>query len=195
MVAGFVGQTAPMVKLRFDEADGGMLFIDEAYTLVRGGSNDFGREAIDALVKLLEDRRDRVAVVVAGYPVEMAAFLDSNPGLRSRFTRTIDFPDYSTDELLLVFERVSEPKRYELDESGRSCLRAILDSTPRVAGFGNARFVRNLFEAAVAQQASRLIRDDRSAEADLVALTSADLDAAAAALAPAATAPSGTVAP
>ena len=190
MVAGFVGQTAPMVKLRFDEADGGMLFIDEAYTLVRGGSNDFGREAVDSLVKLMEDRRDRVVVVVAGYPDEMAAFLDSNPGLRSRFTRTVDFPDYSTDELLLIFERVSEPKRYELDESGRSCLRAILDSTPRVAGFGNARFVRNLFEAAVSQQASRLIRDDRSAEADLVALTSADLDAAAAALAPSGTAAS-----
>jgi len=175
MVAGFVGQTAPMVTARFDEADGGMLFIDEAYTLVRGGSNDFGREAIDAMVKLMEDRRDRVVVVVAGYPDEMAAFLDSNPGLRSRFTRTIDFPDYSTDELLLIFERISEPKRYHLDESGVARLRTILDGTPRAAGFGNARFIRNLFEAAVAQQASRIVEEGRDSEADLVALTAADL--------------------
>ena len=184
MVAGFVGQTAPMVTKRFDEADGGMLFIDEAYTLIRGGAADFGREAIDTMVKLMEDRRDRVVVVVAGYPNEMAEFLDSNPGLRSRFTRTIDFPDYTTDELVTIFERISEPKRYHLDETGLAQLRAVLDATPRTTGFGNGRFVRNLFEAAVTQQASRLIRDQQSDEADLVALTAGDIDAAAAALHP-----------
>ena len=119
MVAGFVGQTAPLVTKRFDEADGGMLFIDEAYTLARGGENDFGREAIDAIVKLMEDRREDLAVVVAGYPDEMADFLDANPGLRSRASRrTIVFPDYSTDELVAIFGSIGEKNRYELDEAG-----------------------------------------------------------------------------
>ena len=100
LVAGFVGQTAPLVVARFDEADGGMLLIDEAYSLVRGGERDFGREAIDTIVKLIEDRRDRIVVVMAGYPEEMGELIDANPGLRSRFPKSIHFPDYSTDELL-----------------------------------------------------------------------------------------------
>ena len=100
LVAGYVGQTAPLVQARFDEADQGVLLIDEAYSLVRGGERDFGREAIDTIVKLIEDRRDRIVVVMAGYPDEMEELIASNPGLRSRFPKVIHFPDYTTDELL-----------------------------------------------------------------------------------------------
>ncbi len=178
MVAGFVGQTAPLVTKRFDEADGGMLFIDEAYALARGGANDFGREAIDTMVKLMEDRRDRVVVVVAGYPADMAIFIDANPGLSSRFTRTLNFPDYSGDELVTIFQRIAEPQRYHLDQAATDDLARMLVDVPRNVGFGNGRYVRNLFEAAIAHQASRIVRDQLSSESDLCTLTSDDLSAA-----------------
>jgi hypothetical protein len=175
LVAGYVGQTAPLVTRRFDEADGGMLFIDEAYTLARGGEGDFGREAIDTIVKLMEDRRDRIALVVAGYPDEMAAFLDANPGLRSRFPTTIEFPDYGTADLLTIFESICEAKRYELDDAGRAELRNILDAAPRTKGFGNGRFARNLFESAIGRQATRLAAVAAPTDHDLVALAATDL--------------------
>ncbi len=110
LVAGYVGQTAILVRKAFDEADEGVLLIDEAYALVRGGENDFGKEAIDTIVKLVEDRRDSVIVIVAGYPDEMAEFVDANPGLRSRFPKTIHFPDYSTDELVQIFESLERAR-------------------------------------------------------------------------------------
>jgi SpoVK/Ycf46/Vps4 family AAA+-type ATPase len=181
LVAGFVGQTAPLVAKRFAEADGGMLFIDEAYTLVRGGENDFGREAIDAVVKLMEDHRDDIALVVAGYPDEMAAFLDANPGLRSRFPTTIVFPDYDTDDLVTIFCSISEGKRYHLDDEGLAELRRIFDDEPRTKGFGNGRFARNLFEAAVSRQASRLSSVATPTDDELVTLVAADLRDAASA--------------
>ncbi|MFN8050609.1 MAG: AAA family ATPase [Acidimicrobiales bacterium] len=167
MVAGFVGQTAPMVVKRFDEADGGMLFIDEAYTLVRGGENDFGREAIDQMVKLMEDRRDRVAVVIAGYPEEMAALIAANPGLESRFPKTISFPDYSTDELVRIFQGICDKQRYEMAEDTEARLRAVLEAAPRGKGFGNGRFARNLFEAAVSRHASRVAQLEAPTDDDL----------------------------
>jgi len=167
MVAGFVGQTAPLVVKRFDEADGGMLFIDEAYTLVRGGENDFGREAVDQMVKLMEDRRDRTAVVVAGYPDEMAQLIAANPGLKSRFPKTITFADYTTDELVKIFEGICSKQRYELDEPTSARLRHVLDAEPRDKGFGNGRFARNLFEAAVSRHASRVARLDAPTDDDL----------------------------
>jgi len=175
LVAGFVGQTAPLVTARFDEADQGMLFIDEAYTLARGNENDFGREAIDQIVKLMEDRRDRVVLVVAGYSGEMATFLDANPGLRSRFPTVIDFPDYSTDELVEIVVRLGERQRYDLDDVAVERLRELLDSAPRSQGFGNARLGRNLFEAAVANHASRVIRTGpEPTTEDLTTLVPAD---------------------
>jgi AAA+ superfamily predicted ATPase len=176
LVAGFVGQTAPLVTARFDEADQGMLFIDEAYTLARGNENDFGREAIDQVVKLMEDRRDRVVLVVAGYSGEMATFLDANPGLRSRFPTVIDFPDYSTDELVEIVVRLGERQRYELDDGAVTRLRELLDAAPRTQGFGNARLGRNLFEAAVANHASRVIRTGSDPTTDeLTTLVAEDL--------------------
>jgi hypothetical protein len=179
LVAGYVGQTAPLVTKRFDESEGGMLFIDEAYTLARGGANDFGREAIDAIVKLMEDRRGRVAVVVAGYTDEMAEFIDANPGLRSRFARTIEFPDYDTDELVTIFEGIGKEHRYELDEAARTRLGEVIGGMPRTKGFGNGRMARNLFEAAIGQQASRLVQMDSPTDAELTTLTAADISAAA----------------
>lgn len=176
LVAGFVGQTAPKVTAAFDEADGGMLFIDEAYTLVRGGENDFGREAIDQMVKLLEDRRDRTAVVVAGYPAEMTDFIAANPGLQSRFPKTVDFPDYSTDELIGIWDGISAKQRYHLDDDGRTRLRALIDAAPRTKGFGNGRFVRNLFEAAIARQATRIVSIESPSDDDLTTLLAADLE-------------------
>jgi len=175
LVAGFVGQTAPLVTKRFDEADGGLLFIDEAYTLVRGGDNDFGREAIDQLVKLIEDRRDRTAVVVAGYPEEMAALVDANPGMRSRFPKTITFPDYSTDELLAIWDGICGKQRYRLDEGGRARLRELIDAAPRDKGFGNGRFVRNLFEAAVGRHAGRVVDVEHPTDEQLTTLVAEDL--------------------
>ena len=175
LVAGFVGQTAPLVTAKFDEADEGMLFIDEAYTLARGSENDFGREAIDQIVKLMEDRRDRVVLVVAGYPAEMEQFLGTNPGLRSRFPTVIDFPDYSTDQLMDIVGSIGEKQRYELTDDGRARFREVLDAVPRTKGFGNARVARNLFEAAVNRHASRIVGLEEHTDEDLTSLTAEDV--------------------
>ena len=158
LVAGFVGQTAPRVTERFDEADEGMLFIDEAYTLARGNENNFGREAIDQIVKLMEDRRDRVVLVVAGYPDEMDAFLATNPGLRSRFPTVIEFPDYGTEEILEIVDLMGARERYELTDEAHDEFARALDAIPRGTGCGNALAGRNLFEAAISRHASRVVR-------------------------------------
>lgn len=176
LVAGFVGQTAPLVTKRFDEADQGMLFIDEAYALVRGGENDFGREAIDQIVKLMEDRRDRVVLVVAGYPDEMEDLLAANPGLRSRFPTVIHFPDYTTDDLVRIVDSIGDRQRYRLTDDARAKLRQVLDATPRGHGFGNARLARNLFEAAINAHASRIMKlQDPPTDDDLTTLLPGDL--------------------
>jgi hypothetical protein len=175
LVAGFVGQTAKRVVDAFDRADQGVLLIDEAYSLARGGENDFGREAIDTMVKLVEDRRDRVVVILAGYPDEMATLVDTNPGMESRFPRTIQFPDYSNDELLAIIESLGRQGRYRLDESACAAVRAWLVAQPRDQGFGNGRLARNLFEQAVANQASRLVAIDNPTDDQLTTLTSADI--------------------
>ena len=175
MVAGYVGQTAPLVTKVFDEADEGMLFIDEAYTLSRGREEDFGREAIDQIVKLMEDRRDRVVLVVAGYPEEMEAFLSSNPGLRSRFPTVIDFPDYSTEEIVRIVDSIGAKQRYVLDDAARAKLAGVLDATPRTKGFGNARVGRNLYEAAITRHASRVMRLTERSDEVLTTLAADDV--------------------
>ncbi|MFN0092610.1 MAG: AAA family ATPase [Acidimicrobiales bacterium] len=175
LVAGFVGQTAPKVVAAFDRADEGVLLVDEAYALARGNENDFGQEAIDTLVKLIEDRRDRVVVIAAGYTDEMAEFIDSNPGLRSRFPTTIYFPDYSTEELVEIFRRQGDKQRYSPDAEALAAVRAVFDAQPRDKGFGNARLARNLFEAAVARQASRVVQLSAPSDEDLCRLTAADI--------------------
>ncbi|HEV7720062.1 MAG TPA: AAA family ATPase [Iamia sp.] len=175
LVAGFVGQTATKVVEVFDRADQGVVLIDEAYALVRGGGNDFGREAIDTIVKLVEDRRDRVVVIVAGYPDEMGDLIDANPGLRSRFPKTIVFDDYSTDDLLAIVASMGESSGYACDEEAEAKLRAWFDAQPRDKGFGNGRVARNLFEAAVARQASRVVAIEDPTDEDLTTLVAADI--------------------
>jgi SpoVK/Ycf46/Vps4 family AAA+-type ATPase len=177
LVAGFVGQTAIRVREVFDKAKGGVLLIDEAYALVRGSEQDFGREAIDTIVKLVEDRRDTTVVIVAGYPDEMALFVNANPGLRSRFPKTIHFPDYTTDELLAIFDILARKAEYKADDSAREALRQNLDAIPRDRAFGNGRLVRNLFEHAIAQQAGRIVEMEDPTDEDLQTLVAADIPA------------------
>jgi AAA lid domain/ATPase family associated with various cellular activities (AAA) len=175
LVAGYVGQTAVRTREVLESALGGTLLIDEAYALARGSEQDFGREAIDTLVKFMEDHRDDLAVIAAGYPEEMAELIDANPGLKSRFTRTVHFPDYSTDELVAIFELMGKDTDYHLDDAGRTRLVEIIEAEPRTRGFGNARFVRNVFEAAVAHQAERLAAVAAPTDAELTTLTAADV--------------------
>jgi hypothetical protein len=175
LVAGYVGQTAGRVVAAFDRADQGVLLVDEAYSLARGGDDDFGREAIDTLVKLVEDRRDRIVVILAGYPDEMESLVAANPGMRSRFPRTIHFPDYDDDELMAILAALGAAGRYTLDDGARRAAAAWLAAQPRDRGFGNGRLVRNLFEAAVANQASRLVALDHPSDEQLTTLTAADI--------------------
>jgi SpoVK/Ycf46/Vps4 family AAA+-type ATPase len=175
LVAGFVGQTATRTRMVLESAVGGTLLIDEAYALARGGENDFGLEAVDTIVKFMEDHRDDLSIVAAGYPAEMQELIDSNPGLKSRFTRTIHFPDYDTDELVAIFELISAKQEYHLDESGRLRLSTVIGAEPRGRGFGNGRFVRNLFEAAVGHQALRLADTDELSDEQLTTLTADDI--------------------
>jgi hypothetical protein len=142
---------------------------------VRGGERDFGREAIDTIVKLVEDRRDSIVVIVAGYPEEMAEFVDANPGLRSRFPKTIFFPDYSNDELMQIFESLGKKGRYVCDAEARAKVQAWFEAQPRTKGFGNGRLARNMFEAAVARQASRIVTIDNPTDEQLTTLTAADI--------------------
>ena len=158
LVAGYVGQTAIKVKEVVNTALGGVLFIDEAYTLSQEG-NDYGKEAIDTLLKLMEDHRQDLVVIVAGYPARMAGFLDANPGLKSRFNRFLNFPDYSPEELQKVFEGMVSSTGLLLTERAALKTKKLfhLAHSVKDESFGNARFVRNLFQTSVAQQANRLI--------------------------------------
>ena len=177
LVAGFVGQTATKTQAVLESAIGGTILIDEAYALARGGENDFGREAIDTLVKFMEDHRDDLAVVVvAGYPTEMQQLIDTNPGLESRFARTLEFPDYSSDELIKIFDGMSSMHEYHLASSAQSRLRDVIQAEPRGRGFGNARFIRNVFEQAVSMQAVRLTDVGEPSKSQLTTLEAADIE-------------------
>jgi len=175
LVSGFVGQTALKVMEVADKATGGVLLIDEAYALARGGENDFGREAIDTIVKVIEDRRDELVVIAAGYPDEMADFIGANPGLASRFPKTIFFPDYDDDELWQIFVDQGKKAGYTPDADAEAKVRAWFASVPRDKGFGNGRLARNLFEDAVARQASRIVAIESPTDEQLTALTASDI--------------------
>ncbi|RZU19378.1 ATPase family protein associated with various cellular activities (AAA) [Kribbella rubisoli] len=158
LVAGYLGQTATKTAEVVASAVGGVLFIDEAYSLTAGdtGADQYGREAVDTLVKEMEDRRDDLVVIVAGYPEPMEAFIAANPGLASRFRTTIEFENYTDEELSDILTGLSEAADYELVPESLEKFREILVATPRDSSFGNGRFARNVLEAAIGRHAWRL---------------------------------------
>jgi SpoVK/Ycf46/Vps4 family AAA+-type ATPase len=180
MVAAYMGQTAIKVKEVIEQAMGGVLFIDEAYSLSNetpGG--DFGQEAIDTLVKAMEDNRDDLIVIVAGYPDLMDRFIDSNPGLKSRFQKTIYFPDYNSDDLFEIFEKNCLENDYQLNPDAADYLREKLSDyvLHKDSNFGNARDIRNFLDVAISAQANRLLKESNITPDALVTLTVADLQA------------------
>ncbi|MEU3607817.1 right-handed parallel beta-helix repeat-containing protein [Streptomyces sp. NPDC035033] len=177
LVAQVIGGTAIKTTEVFNRALGGVLFIDEAYTLLgdKGAGADFGQEAIDTLVKLMEDHRDEVVVIVAGYSKEMQSFLAANPGLASRFTRTIEFVNYTVEELVTIVENMCATHRYALDPLAREALALLFTAMPRDAGFGNGRTARKVFEEMVDRQAFRLATQDQVSEEDLMLLVAEDV--------------------
>lgn len=176
LVAGYVGQTATKTKKKIKEALGGVLFIDEAYSLARG--EYYGRESIDTIVKNMEDHRDDLVVIFAGYVQEMSHFVETNPGLASRITKTIKFADYTTTELLQIADYETSRRQYAIADDARPILRNILGESRIEEHFGNARTVRNIVEKAIQAQASRLRRQANPistlSDEELMTLTSAD---------------------
>lgn len=179
LVSGYVGQTAIKTKKVIDSAVGGVLFIDEAYALTpAGASNDFGIEAINTLLKAMEDLRGQLIVIVAGYPDLMQNFLDSNPGLRSRFNKQILFDDYTGDELMDIFSGICGKSFFELTDEAADCARAFFHDRveQHLPGFANGRDVRNYFEKAMTNQADRVAALPEVSDADLVTITKEDLE-------------------
>lgn len=177
LVAGYIGQTAPKTGRVIDSAMGGVLFIDEAYTLHSDSGQDFGHEAIATLLKRMEDDRGKFAVILAGYTGNMKEFMNDNPGLKSRFSRQIEFPDYTIAELEEIFLNMAKTKGYHLTEDGRDALRGILerDVAEKDEKFGNGRHVRNIFERSIQRQADRLGGVLHPSVAQLTALTADDI--------------------
>jgi stage V sporulation protein K len=175
LVAGFVGQTATKTLDKCREARDGILFIDEAYTLAAGAGgsgHDFGKEAIDTLLKFMEDNRDRMIVIVAGYPNEMRRFIESNPGLSSRFTKTVDFPSYGAGDLCEILKRMAALQHFSLPDDFASALTPWIEQRSTAPDWGNARSMRTLLEKAREAQAIRISTD---ANADLSRIATADL--------------------
>ena len=179
LVAKYMGQTALKTDTVVQQALDGVLFIDEAYSLVPEGGNgqDYGQEAISTLLKRMEDYRDRLVVIIAGYKNEMQRFIDSNPGLQSRFNRYIDFPDYSGAELSDIFKMYMKKNQYTLTPDAEAYLKEQFDDAVahKDRNFGNARFARNVFEKSIQQQANRLEGKKNLSKTQLTELTVEDL--------------------
>ena len=179
LVAGYVGQTALKTAKVLESALGGVLFIDEAYALSSRGENDFGQEAIDTLLKYMEDHRDDIVVIVAGYTAPMKRFITSNPGLESRFNKYVDFADYTAEEMLDIFKFNCKKSCYVVTEEAESALLEILTAAAENAErFGNGRGVRNLFEKVLSAQADRLASLDEVTREMLMEITKDDVEAA-----------------
>lgn len=177
LVAEYVGQTAVKTNEIIDSALDGVLFIDEAYSLVDGGNSDYGKEAIATLLKRMEDERDRLVVILAGYTDDMRRFIDSNPGLQSRFNRHIEFPDYSPDELYQIFLSNTEKYDYMIEDEAQVVLKKKFENATvnKDKNFGNGRFVRNLFEKIIEHQANRLSSEAEVSAKSLATIKVADI--------------------
>lgn len=176
LVAGYVGQTAIKTQKVITSALGGVLFIDEAYALNGGSENDFGQEAIDTVLKAMEDHRDDLVVIVAGYDELMEKFIHSNPGLESRFNRYLHFDDYTLDEMLDIFKMQCKKGCYTLSEDAEQDVKDfIYDENADGVTFGNARGVRNLFEQILTEQANRLAAMETFTKDDLMTITKEDV--------------------
>ena len=177
LVAGYVGQTALKTQEVIKSALGGVLFIDEAYSLASGGENDFGREAIETILKAMEDHRDELIVVVAGYDGPMEKFINSNPGLQSRFNKYFYFPDYNGEQLLHIFKGQCKKNGYALTEEAEAEAKAMFEELYENRGenFGNGRDVRNVFEDTVVRQSNRVAALDAPTKDDLMQFLPEDL--------------------
>jgi SpoVK/Ycf46/Vps4 family AAA+-type ATPase len=182
LVGQYLGETAVKTNAVIDSALNGVLFIDEAYALVpENAGSDYGQEAISTLLKRMEDDRDKLVVIIAGYPNEMKRFIDSNPGLQSRFTRYINFPDYTSKELFEIFVKLYLKKnQYTITDDAAAYLRKSLDEAVahKDKNFGNARYVRNVFEKAIQEQANRVSTLKNATARDLTEITIEDIQKA-----------------
>ena len=176
LVAGFVGQTAIKTQDKIQEAMGGILFIDEAYTLNKEGA-DYGQEAIDTILKAMEDNRKDLVVIVAGYTELMKKFVESNPGLKSRFNKYIEFPDYTADELISIFELNMRKYNYTYSYEAKLAIEKMIREREAHKGenFANARDVRNLFESIITNQATRVAEMKDPSENDITTIMTPDL--------------------
>jgi stage V sporulation protein K len=178
LVGEYIGHTAQKTREQIKKALGGILFIDEAYSLATGGDKDFGKESISTLIKAMEDNRDRFIVILAGYREEMAKFIQSNPGIRSRFPIHIEFPDYTTEELMLIADLMLKKRDYRLDLAARARLEAQLSRNlgPNSDHSGNARLVRNIIERAIRRQALRLVDKKPLTREELMLIRREDIE-------------------
>ncbi len=176
LVGEFIGQTAQKTRDLIKKAQGGILFIDEAYSLNRGGSKDFGHEAMDTLVKHMEDKKDEFIVIFAGYEHEMNRFLKLNPGLPSRIPIMLSFPPYTKDELMLIFKKLTAERDYRVTNELENKLTHFLTDLLRKdhPTFSNGRYMRNMLEKIMRQQALRLLREQRFEREDLLTLRACD---------------------
>ena len=176
LVGQHIGHTAPKTHEKVMEALGGVLFIDEAYSLASGGENDFGREAIETLLKAMEDHRDDLVVIVAGYDEPMEKFINSNPGLQSRFNKYLYFPDYNGEELMAMFRMRCKKNGYRLTEEAETYAKEFFEDMykNRDDNFGNGRDVRNRFEDIISRQANRLAAMEAPTKDDLMTITKED---------------------
>ncbi len=174
LVGEYVGHTAQKTRLALNRARGGILFIDEAYALARGGDNDFGREAIDTLVKGMEEWHRELVVILAGYRREMRYFLSLNPGLSSRFPVQIEFPAFRESELVEIAVQMARDRDYRISADGLQALRTLLRLEMRSDDFGNGRTVRNLLEKAMRKQAQRIVLENSFDRERLVTLKASD---------------------
>ncbi|MDG5789037.1 stage V sporulation protein K [Evansella sp. AB-P1] len=177
LVGEYIGHTAQKTRELVKKAIGGILFVDEAYSLARGGEKDFGKEAIDTLVKAMEDQQHSFVLILAGYPKEMDRFLKLNPGLPSRFPMKVTFPNYTIDELTKMARKMVKERDYQLDSRAEATLQDILKITKDKdeEHFSNGRFIRNLLERSIRNQAVRLLEEGKYKKEDLMTLKGIDL--------------------